>query len=58
MRPTAQHASVVLYPENQAALGRRLAAQFGIAARMMKRNAVVLILGRDAVDRIGSSRRT
>ena len=56
--PATQHASVVLYPENQAALGRRLAAQFGIAARMMKRNAVVLILGRDAVDRIGGPRRS
>jgi hypothetical protein len=56
--PATQHSSVVLYPENQAALGRRLAAQFGIAARMVKRNAVVLILGRDAVDRIGSQHRS
>jgi hypothetical protein len=56
--PAMQHASVVLYPRSQAALGRRLAAQFGVAARMMKRNAVVLILGRDAVDRIGGPRRS
>lgn len=56
--PATQHKSVVLYPKSQAALGRRLAAQFGVAARMMKRNAVVLILGRDAVDRIGGPRRS
>jgi hypothetical protein len=56
--PVAQHASVVLYPKSQAALGRRLAAQFGVAARMMKRNAVVLILGRDAVDRIARPHRS
>lgn len=56
--PTTQHASVVLFSKSQAALGRRLAAQFGVAARMIKRNAVVLILGRDAVDRIGGPHRS
>lgn len=56
--PATQHSSVVLYPQSQAALGRRLAAQFGVAARMMKRNAVVLILGRDAVDRIARPHRS
>jgi hypothetical protein len=54
--PALQHRSVVLYPVSQTRIGRSLAAQFGIASRVVKGKAVVLILGRDAVSRIGERR--
>ena len=50
--------SVVFYPRNRATLGRRLAAQFGVPARLSERNKVVLVLGRDSVGRIGGQRRS
>lgn len=54
--PAVLHRSEVLYPRSHAALGRRLAAQFGVAAHMAERDNVVLILGRDAVGRITGRR--
>ena len=56
--PVMRQTSVVFYPKNRAALGRRLAAQFGVAARMMDRDDVVLVLGRDAVGRVVGQRRS
>jgi tetratricopeptide (TPR) repeat protein len=50
--PALQQKSVVLYPRNRAKLGRSLAAQFGVSARMVERDILVLVLGRDAVERI------
>jgi hypothetical protein len=50
--PAVQLKSEVQYPKNQATLGRRLAAQFGVAARMVEHGVLVLVLGRDSVDRI------
>jgi hypothetical protein len=43
---------VVLYPKGREKLGKSLAAQFGVAARMVERDVLVLVLGRDAADRI------
>jgi hypothetical protein len=51
--PTVLRKSVVLYPKGREALGRRLARQFGVSAQMAERDDVVLMLGRDSVDRIG-----
>lgn len=45
--------SVVLYPKGRESLGRRLAAQFGVSARLSQRDDVVLLLGRDVADKIG-----
>lgn len=56
--PAILHKSVVLYPKSRTALGRRLAAQFGVGAQMAERDNVVLILGRDSVDRISGRRRS
>lgn len=56
--PATLHKSVVLYPRSRAALGHRLAAQFGVSAQMAQRDNVVLVLGRDSVDRIGGRRRS
>jgi hypothetical protein len=56
--PTPQRKSVVLYPKNRAILGRRLAAQFGVTAEMADRDDVILVLGRDAVDRITGQKRS
>jgi hypothetical protein len=53
---TFRKTSVVLYPKGRAALGRRLAAQFGVKARMIKTDRVVLLLGRDVVASIGGQR--
>ena len=50
--PATLHKSVVLYPKSRKTLGRRLAAQFGVSAQMAERDDVVLVLGRDSVDRI------
>lgn len=50
--------SVVFYPRNRAALGRRLAAQFGVPAQMGMNDHVVLVLGRDSVGRIAGQRRS
>jgi len=49
--------SVVYYPAHRAALGRRLAAQFGVQAKLTDHHNVVLVLGRDSVGRIAGSRR-
>jgi hypothetical protein len=54
--PALLHKSVVLYPKSRAALGHRLAAQFGVSAQMAERDNVVLVLGRDSVDRISTRR--
>ncbi|HEX3423898.1 MAG TPA: LytR C-terminal domain-containing protein [Sphingomicrobium sp.] len=54
--PAMLHKSVVLYPKSRAALGHRLAAQFGVGAQLAERNNVVLVLGRDSVDRISGRR--
>jgi hypothetical protein len=48
---------VVFYPKERAKLGRRLAAQFGVRAKMAKTDAVVLVLGRDSVGRIAANKR-
>jgi hypothetical protein len=48
--------SVVFYPKTHARLGRRLAAQFGVRAKMAKTDAVVLLLGRDSIGRIANKR--
>lgn len=53
-----RHASVVLYPKSRAALGRSLAAQFGVKARMIRTDRVVLLLGHDLAARIASQRRS
>jgi hypothetical protein len=49
--------SVVLYPKSRAALGRSLAAQFGVKARMIETDRVVLLLGRDVIAGINGQRR-
>jgi hypothetical protein len=56
--PAAQQKSVVLYSRNRARLGRSLAAQFGVGARMVERDILVLVLGRDAVDRIAGQQKS
>jgi hypothetical protein len=53
---TTRQTSVVFYPKERARLGRSLAAQFGVRAKMAKTNAVVLVLGRDSIGRIASKR--
>ena len=50
--------SVVFYPANRAALGRRLAAQFGVPAKISEHQNVVLVLGRDSLDKIAGQRRS
>jgi len=50
--PSTREKSVVLYSRNRAKLGKSLAAQFGVAARMVERDVLVLVLGRDSVDRV------
>ena len=55
--PAVQRRSVVLFPKSRAALGRRLAAQFGVSARMVERGNVVLVLGTDAVRSMTGQRR-
>jgi hypothetical protein len=54
--PAIRRESVVLYPKSREALGRRLARQFGVTAQVAERDDVVLVLGRDAVDRIARQR--
>jgi len=56
--PTTRQTSVVLYSRNRAKLGKSLAAQFGVAARMVERDVLVLVLGRDSVDRITGSQKS
>ena len=55
---TIRRTSVVFYPKERAKLGRRLAAQFGVRAKMIDSDAVVLVLGRDSIGRIGGQRRS
>jgi hypothetical protein len=50
--------SVVFYPANRATLGRRLAAQFGVPAKLSEHQNVVLVLGRDSLDKIAGQRRS
>ena len=52
--PKTEAKSVVLYSRKRAALGRSLAAQFGIMARPVDADVLVLVLGRDSVRRINS----
>ena len=56
--PGVQQTSVVYYPKSHAALGRRLAAQFGVKAQMTDRDDVVLVLGRDSLERIAGQQRS
>ena len=56
--PAVQQRSVVLYSKDRAKLGRSLAAQFGIGARMVERDVLVLVLGRDVLDRIAGQQRS
>lgn len=42
--------SVVLYPRSRAALGRSLAAQFGVGSQQSEGDVLVLVLGRDRAD--------
>jgi hypothetical protein len=53
-----QEKSVVLYSKDRARLGRSLAAQFGVASRMVDRDGLVLVIGRDAADRIPGQQRS
>jgi hypothetical protein len=53
---TARQTSVVFYPKERARLGRSLAAQFGVRAKLIKTDAVVLVLGRDSIGRIANKR--
>ena len=53
-----RHTSVVYYPRSRAALGRSLAAQFGVKARMIHTDRVVLLLGHDLAARIANQRRS
>lgn len=50
--------SIIFYPANRAKLARSLAAQFGIAARQIQGDRLVLVLGRDAVGLAGNRRRS
>jgi hypothetical protein len=54
--PTVRQTSVVLYPKERAKLGRSLARQFGIKARMVPGKALVVLLGRDKVGTIKAQR--
>jgi hypothetical protein len=56
--PAVEAKSVVLYPKGREKLGKSLAAQFGVAARMVERDILVLVLGRDAVDRVSGQRKS
>jgi hypothetical protein len=52
-----RHSSVVFYPKGRAALGRRLAAQFGVTAHMVQTDRITLLLGRDVAARMARSRK-
>jgi hypothetical protein len=54
--PTVRQTSVVLYPKERAKLGRSLARQFGIKARMVAGKTLVVLLGRDKVGTIRAQR--
>jgi hypothetical protein len=56
--PATRETSVVYYPRNRSALGRSLAAQFGVRARQIDGDVLVLVLGRDGVNLVGSQRRS
>jgi len=56
--PAVQQTSVVLYSRKRAKLGRSLAAQFGVEARMVERDVLVLVIGRDGVGRVASQQRS
>lgn len=56
--PATREKSLVLYSRNRAKLGKSLAAQFGVASRMVERDGLVLLLGRDAVDRVSGQRKS
>jgi len=56
--PVTREKSVVLYSRNRAKLGKSLAAQFGVASRMVERDGLVLLIGRDAVDRVTGQRKS
>ena len=55
--PNIEAKSVVLYSRKRAALGRSLAAQFGVKARPVDADVLVLVLGRDSLGRINTQRR-
>ncbi len=55
--PATQQRSEVLIEEPRYA-GARLAAQFGVAARMVERDILVLVLGRDAPGKVGGQRKS
>jgi hypothetical protein len=50
--------SIVLYPKSRAALGRSLAAQFGIGSQLSEGEVLVLVLGRDRADVARRQRRS
>ena len=56
--PAVQAKSVVLYPKGREKLGKSLAAQFGVSARAVERDVLVLVLGRDSVDRVAGRRKS
>jgi hypothetical protein len=54
--PAVRQTSVVLYPKERAKLGRSLARQFGIKARMVAGKTLVVLLGRDKVATVRAQR--
>jgi hypothetical protein len=56
--PQVREKSVVLYPRNRPALGRSLAAQFGVIAQASDVAFPTLLLGRDASNLVRSQRKS
>lgn len=56
--PIVREKSVVLYPRSRPALGRSLAAQFGVSAQASNVAFPTLLLGRDAPDLVRSQRKS
>jgi len=56
--PQVREKSVVLYPRNRPALGRSLAAQFGVTAQASDVAFPTLLLGRDAFNLVRSQRKS
>ena len=56
--PQVRDKSVVLYPRNRPALGRSLAAQFGVTAQASDVAFPTLLLGRDASNLVRSQRKS
>ena len=56
--PAVQARSEVLYPKGREKLGKSLARQFGVAARAVEQDVLVLVLGRDSVSRVAGQRKS